>query len=200
MLHCVHRDHKACLGTGAQDDHLDFHTAPELCRITGDESTPRQRHTKQDRLNFAARGPNVCKPKTIFRQALFLQITDPRRRVANACLLHLPSMLAERYCLAYKELLRHTFFQAWLLRSISSCLQGANACFQSSILAQSHFVWLTKNQCMFSEPFLLAFKELMHAFCQACLPRAIFLAFKELMQVFWQACLLRITSSFPHGT
>ena len=29
LLH-VHRDHKDCYGRGAQDGHLDFHTAPEL--------------------------------------------------------------------------------------------------------------------------------------------------------------------------
>ena len=30
MLLCVHRDHKDYLGRGAQDDHLDLHTATEL--------------------------------------------------------------------------------------------------------------------------------------------------------------------------
>ena len=30
MLLYVHRDHKDYWGRGAQDDHLDFHTAPEL--------------------------------------------------------------------------------------------------------------------------------------------------------------------------
>ena len=30
MLLYVHRNHKACSGRGVQDDHLDFHTAPEL--------------------------------------------------------------------------------------------------------------------------------------------------------------------------
>ena len=29
MLLYVHRNHKACSGRGVQDDHLDFHTAPE---------------------------------------------------------------------------------------------------------------------------------------------------------------------------
>ena len=32
MLLYVHTDHKDYLGQGAQDGHLDFHTAPELCR------------------------------------------------------------------------------------------------------------------------------------------------------------------------
>ena len=31
MLLYVHRDHKDCQGQGAQDGHLHFHTAPELC-------------------------------------------------------------------------------------------------------------------------------------------------------------------------
>ena len=30
MLLYVHRDHKDCWGRGAQDSHIDFHTAPEL--------------------------------------------------------------------------------------------------------------------------------------------------------------------------
>ena len=30
LLLCVHRDHKVYWGRGAQDGHLDFHTAPEL--------------------------------------------------------------------------------------------------------------------------------------------------------------------------
>ena len=30
MLLYVHRNHKAYSGRGAQDGHLDFHTAPEL--------------------------------------------------------------------------------------------------------------------------------------------------------------------------
>ena len=136
----------------------------------------------------------------IFSAKHSVQITDSRRRVANAmhafCICQ--ACLLRDICLAYKELLRHTFFQACFLRSISSCLQGANACFQSSMLAESHFVWLTKNQCMLSakhacsEPFLLAFKELMHAFCQACLPRAIYSCLQGA-----NACLL--TSMFAQN-
>ena len=33
MLLHVHRDHKDCQGRGAQDGHLDFHPAPELCSL-----------------------------------------------------------------------------------------------------------------------------------------------------------------------
>ena len=33
MLLYVHRNYKAYQGRGAQDGHLDFHTAPELCRV-----------------------------------------------------------------------------------------------------------------------------------------------------------------------
>ena len=32
VLLYVHRDHKDYSGRGAQDGHLDFHTAPELCK------------------------------------------------------------------------------------------------------------------------------------------------------------------------
>ena len=31
MLLYVHRDRTDCLGRGAQDVHLDFHTAPDIC-------------------------------------------------------------------------------------------------------------------------------------------------------------------------
>ena len=31
MLPYVHGDRKNCYGRGAQEGHLDFHTAPELC-------------------------------------------------------------------------------------------------------------------------------------------------------------------------
>ena len=34
VLLYVHSDHKDCQGRGAQDGHLNFHTAPELCRDT----------------------------------------------------------------------------------------------------------------------------------------------------------------------
>ena len=33
VLLYAHRDHKDYLGRGAEDDHLDFHTAPELWRV-----------------------------------------------------------------------------------------------------------------------------------------------------------------------
>ena len=44
VLLYVHRDHKDCLGRGAQDGHLDFHTVPEifsefrLCCFTSTET------------------------------------------------------------------------------------------------------------------------------------------------------------------
>ena len=34
VLLYVYRDHTDCLGRGAQDGHLDFHTAPELVKMT----------------------------------------------------------------------------------------------------------------------------------------------------------------------
>ena len=33
MLLYVHRDHEDYKGQGAQDGHLDFHTAPDLCSL-----------------------------------------------------------------------------------------------------------------------------------------------------------------------
>ena len=73
------------------------------------------------------------------------------------------------------------------------------------MLAQSHFFWLTKNQCMLSakhacsEPFLLAYKELMHVFCKHACSEPFLLAFEELMHAFCQAYLPRAISSSIQG-
>ena len=42
VLVYVHRNRRFIRGTGAQDDHLEFHTAPELCMVYTEFAPKRQ--------------------------------------------------------------------------------------------------------------------------------------------------------------